>query len=94
VVVAGVLVANLLWGAVRYRFVSVTAVQLGVYLVFLKWIIGPSTAVYLYLHGETVRALLALLWPLLVMVALLAFPLRIGQIETMLMTKIGYKPRA
>lgn len=88
-VLVSVIVTNVLWAFVRYRFISVVAANLGLYFVQLKWIICPSAATYLYFHDQTTAAILALLWPLLVLV-IPGVPVKAGVLQAMVMAKFGY----
>lgn len=90
-VLVSVVVANVLWAFVRYRFISVVAANLGMYVVQLKWFICPGAAAYLYSHNQTTAAILALLWPLLVIV-IPGVPIKAGVLEAMVMEKLGYRP--
>ena len=89
-VVIGVLFANFAWAAIRHSFVSITLANWGAHFATLKWLICPATAIYLYLHGEHTRGILALIWPFLVLIAPMAPGARFGAIESLFMKKLGY----
>ena len=89
----GIILLNVLWASfVRYRFVSVKAAFWGAVVVRLKWLACPGAAIYLYLHGQMLPAILALAWPVLIFV-LGAFPTtQTGTIQKMFMAALGYQP--
>jgi hypothetical protein len=90
-VVGGVVVANLVWAAfARYRLVSVQAAYLGVLFVKLKWLAGPTSAVYLFAHGAGTLSLLALIWPLAIFLLGAVPTTQVGRIQTMFMEALGY----
>lgn len=91
-VLIGVVLANLLWAGVHHRFVSVAIASLSVHFVMLKWVICPATAAYLYFDGQITAAVLALLWPLVVLVVPGVPGARLGTIEGLFMRKLGYAP--
>ena len=90
-VLVSVVVANGLWAFIRYRFISVVAAELGVYIVKLKWLTCPGAGAYLYFHNQTTSAILALLWPLLVII-IPGVPAKVGVLQAMVMQKFGYRP--
>ena len=93
-VVAGVVLANITCAIfIRYRHVNVGAASDGVLLVRLKWIICPSMGYYFYSQGDTVTALIALFWPLLIFPLGIFTPVEAGRIQNMFMEKLGYSRR-
>ena len=90
-VLISVVVANILWALIRYRFVSVVAANVGLYFVQLKWFICPGAAAYLYFHNQTTSAILALLWPFVVII-IPGVPVKAGVLQIMVMQKLGYRP--
>ena len=90
-VLVSVVVGNVLWAFIRYRFISVVAVNLGLYIVQLKWVICPGAAAYLYFHNQTTSAILALFWPLLVII-IPGIPVKAGVLQAMVMQQFGYRP--
>src|SRR5712692_9266889 len=63
VVLGAVFGLNVFWAlTVRYRFVSVNAAFLGVFVSLLRWVVCPGAAFYLWWNDEWVRAFFALLW--------------------------------
>ena len=104
-VVVTVLVSNLLWFClVRPTLISLPMAQFGVYFVRLKWLVCPLMGIYFFFRGQTANALIALLWPVLMIVvpsipvinvlALLVLPPgSIGPVQRRFMTALGYVPR-
>lgn len=90
IVLALVIVANILWSLIRYRFMSVIAANIGMYIVHLKWFICPGAAAYLYLHNQTASALFALFWPFIVII-IPGIPVKAGVLQTMAMERFGYR---
>jgi hypothetical protein len=92
-VVVGIVILNFLWALVRRRFVSVALADLGCLFVRLKWIFGPGSAAYLFMHGDRTKAVVALLWPAVTLL-ISVFPTgQVGNIQTMFMRQLGYEPR-
>jgi hypothetical protein len=100
VVLGVVLLSNYLWVFfVRYRFVSVPAAYLGVLFIKLKWVACPGVAAYLWVVHDRFSALLALLWPVLLVIVplvpllglLIMTPGKIGHVQTAFMRELGYK---
>lgn len=101
-----VLVSNLVWRfAVTYNFVSVPLAGFGALLVRLKWLVCPVCGYHFYSTGDHVTGLIALLWPVLIIVvpmipiinllALILAPThQIGVIQKMFMTALGYEAKA
>lgn len=92
-------VATALWMLfIRHRFVSPAAAYWGALFVRLKWITCPVAAFFLWSRGSKVAAVVALLWPLVILVMpwpLMLFglgPGRVGDIQTMFMRHLGYEP--
>lgn len=95
-----VLLSNYLWVLfVRYRVVSVPAAYLGVLFVKIKWVACPGVAAYLWLVRDRVPALLALLWPIILLALPLTLPIgfiimvpgKIDRVQTMFMARLGYE---
>ncbi len=106
-VATAVLMLNYLWVfLVRYRFVNVRAAYFGAAFVRLKWIACPAAAIYLWLgKHDAAAAMMALCWPLLILVfplvplvgllgLLVMIPGQIGRVQNMFMSKLGYEPRS
>jgi len=95
----GVLVANILWAAVRYRFVSpllADAVVLPV--VILKWPLGLGIGIALFFQSHYGNAAASALWPVITMgiaylpsLILLVPPAKVGVIQKMFMGAFGYE---
>jgi hypothetical protein len=67
-VVVAVLVVTLLWRlAIATRYVSVRQVEFGPLFVALKFLICPVMAFLIWCQGDRVGAVLALLWPVAVL---------------------------
>jgi hypothetical protein len=91
VVLGAVYGLNILWAVtVRYRFVSVNAAFLGVFVSMLKLVTCPATTVYLLWNGEWLLAFFALGWPLVAAVAQAIPPAQVGVVQKQFMTKLGY----
>jgi hypothetical protein len=91
VVVIGVVIANVVWAFIRYRFVSVPLAYLGAFLVKLKWLTVPSVAVYLFLKGQRVSTIIALLWPIISFIIGIVPTTQVGRIQKMFMEELGYQ---
>lgn len=89
-----VVVANLLWGAMRYRFVSIHLAHYSSLFVRLKWITCPAMGLYFFLNDNILDALLAFFWPLIILILsfLQLSAIRYGQFERMFMSKMGFVP--
>ena len=97
------LVINLLWQNTLMKiFVSVPIAYIGVLLVHLKWIICPVSAVLLWINNYHYTALVALFWPILIVIlSYLLYPFEvmtirkigIGGMEKRFMTALGYKSK-
>lgn len=99
-----VLVCNLIWRyAITYHFVSVPLANFGALLVRLKWIVCPVCGYHFYSTGDHVTGLIALLWPVIIIVVpvipiinvviLLIVPVhQIGVVQKMFMMALGYRP--
>jgi hypothetical protein len=81
---------------VRDKLVSPKLAWWGALIVRLKWLTCPVMACVLIYKGKIGLAVLALLWPMLVLfLPLLLLPLgppRVGEIEKKLMRSLGYEP--
>jgi hypothetical protein len=108
VVVGGVVVITFLWRAVIVPFwVAPNLADVGVLFVRLKYITAPLMAYLLWQRGETLIAVVALLWPLIgpiaqwvtaPLLALLSLtPLgkasQIGPVQARLLNALGWQPR-
>src|SRR5262249_16254617 len=90
-VLGGVLGLNVLWAiSVRYRFISLSASYLGVFVTILKWVVCPAAAGYIVWKGHWAVGLLALLWPLVAIVISAIPPTQIGVLQKQFMAKLGY----
>jgi hypothetical protein len=74
---------------IRHRFVSIMLASFGPPVVVLKWVICPTAAVYLFATHQTISAVLALFWPLLVLLVPGVPGVRLGAIESLFMKKLG-----
>jgi hypothetical protein len=96
-VVLATLIATVLWVLfIRYRLVIPALAWWGAMVVRLKWVTCPLAAYILWFRGMKGAAVVALLWPLLILVMPLPLlPLgatRIGDIQKMFMQCFGYEP--
>lgn len=91
IIVLGIVIANLLWGLVRYKFVSVPLANFGCLFVRLKWFTSPAMGLYFYLNDNILNAILALSWPLvtLILLAVRFYPIELGRLERMFLEKLG-----
>jgi len=84
-------ILNILWVLfIRYRIVIVPLAYWGALFVRLKWIACPLAAFFLYRRGQTGVAVLALLWPVAVMIFGPMLAPKIGIIQEMFMQRLGY----
>ena len=102
-IAVAVYIINFLWAYfVRDRFVSVALASYGALFARLKWLACPLAGYLLFTRGRTVDAAVALLWPVIMLIAPLPeFGLllagrrtEIGKIQSRFMAAIGYKPTA
>jgi hypothetical protein len=85
-----VFLLDVLWAAVRYKFVNVTAATYAVYFVMIfKWPAGIGSAVYLFIHHSYFAGIIAVAWPL-GLCGLVGVPGKIGTVELLFARKIGY----
>jgi hypothetical protein len=93
-VVLGTVVAlNILWAfTVRYRFVSLHAAEVGVFVGYLSWLTCPIAAYFIWSNDSRGPALLALLWPLVAAVLAPIPPLQVGVVQKQFLAKLGYVP--
>ena len=91
------LVASIFWSLfVRHNRVIPPLAWWEALFVRLKWLTCPVAACVLVYRGKMWLAVLALVWPLLVLLltrplALLG-PTRVGDIQKMFMRRLGYEP--
>ena len=90
-VIATVIALNILWSTIRYSYVNITVATVACHFVVLaKWPFAIGSAIYLFIHGQFVPGLIALVWPLLA--GYITIPGKIGVIELAFAKKIGYVP--
>lgn len=90
-VVLATAVLNVLWAFfVRYRIVIVPLAYWGCLFVRLKWIACPLVASLLYRRAEVGVSVLALLWPVVVMIFGPMMAPQVGRIQEMFMRCLGY----
>lgn len=83
--------ANALWTVfIRYKFVIPAVAFWGAVIVRLKWITCPTAAYILWLKGMRAAAMMALLWPLLILIMPYGSG-QIGVIQRMFMQCLGYE---
>jgi len=88
-VLAGVVISDLLWALVRYRFVSPKLSNIGCLAVFyLARPVAIGSSIYLFVAGGYVVAILALLWPFLA--GIVCVRGQVGRIELALAKRMGY----
>jgi len=89
-VLAGVLLLDALWAAIRYRYVNVAAATFAVFFVkFAKWPAALGSAIYLFIHHSYLAGILAVAWPL-GLCGVVGVPGKIGNVELLFARKIGY----
>ena len=86
--VAPLLLLALPWPTV---LISVVVANVGLYFVQFKWFICPGAAAYLYFHNQSTSAILALLWPLIIII-IPGVPAKAGVLQALVMQKFGYRP--
>lgn len=91
-VLAVLLVLDIAWSAVRYRFISVRLASAAVLFALLRWVSSPVAAILLFTHGRWATALLALFWPFIVPVAGLVTHPPVGRLQVEFMRRLGYEP--
>lgn len=90
-VLLSVIVANILWAFVRYRFTSLAAATWGALFVRLKWLTIPTTTAYFLFYGRYWVALLALTVPLYAAVlGIFTGSFKIGISQQKFMAELGY----
>lgn len=89
---AMLVVCELAWAPVRYRFVSIRAATAAVIASSTRWVTGPGSAFLLMKHGRWVIAFIALFWPFIAPVLGMMMPPQIGRIQTQFMRRLGYEP--
>ena len=94
ILVLGVVIANLLWGAVRYKFVSVPLAYYGCLFVRLKWLSALAMGLYFYLNDNNLNAIIAVLWPLITLIlsAVQLSPILYGRLERTFLVRLGVLP--
>jgi len=93
IVVSGILVANVAWAFVRYRFVSTDLAGLPVaFVVILKWPVSIGSAACLAWQHDYPIAVLAFFWPLAVPLLGVVTPVNVGRIQSVMMKQLGYEP--
>jgi hypothetical protein len=89
-VLLAVFILDLLWTAIRYRYVNVAAATYAVIFVkFCKWPAALGSAVYLFVHHSYLPGILAVAWPL-GLCGVVVVPGKIGEVELLFARKIGY----
>jgi hypothetical protein len=86
-----VLILTILWSFIRYKYVNLTLVSLGVYFVLLKWIACPLAAIFLIIQHNYILAILSLMWP--AVASILGFFVggtKIGILQKKFMNELGY----
>ncbi|MFH1891229.1 MAG: hypothetical protein ABIK83_00935 [Candidatus Zixiibacteriota bacterium] len=94
-VVITIVALNLLWGLVRYKFVSTHLANFGCVFVRLKWISCPGMAILFYLkYDDVFLTLLSSLWPFVTLVLMLVQfgPVNLGKLQRMFMKELGLLP--
>jgi len=89
-VVAAVFCGDVIWAAIRYRYVNVAAATYAVFFVsFCKWPAAIGSAIYLFLHHRYIAGILAVAWPL-GLCGIVGVPGKVGSVELLFAQKIGY----
>lgn len=86
-----VAVFTILWTFVRYKYVNLTLLTIGSYFARLRWIICPLSAIYLFSQHQYILSVVSLCWTIISPIfSLLVGGTKIGIIQNMIMTKLGY----
>jgi hypothetical protein len=89
-VVAAVFFLDVIWAAIRYKYVNVTAATYAVFIVsFCKWPATVGSAIYLFAHHSYLAGILAIAWPL-GLCGIVGVPGKVGTVELLFAQKIGY----
>jgi hypothetical protein len=78
---------------IRYQFVNVSLAYWGCLLVRLKWIACPVAAIILFTRSQIAVGLVALFWPIIVMIVgpITSLGGQFGRIELKFMRALGYE---
>jgi hypothetical protein len=100
-VTVAVLVCNVLWWPIKHRWINLTLAELVSLLCrLLKWPISLACASYLLFHAQRVQAMVALLWPLVILLAKIpvesvmatfGWPPQVGRLQKLFMRRLGYE---
>ncbi len=82
------LLVNVVWTFIRYRYVNFYLAQMGTFFVLLKWPASILSCIYLLIERRYGLAILTLLWPLVA--GIIGIPGKVGKVELLLAKKIGY----
>ncbi len=86
-----ILAISWLWAMVRYRFVSYFIANITQYIIVLQWVVSIAMFILFIIYGDYFNAIIALLYPIIVLVLLFLVPRpKIGICQEMFMKKIGY----
>ena len=93
-VIAAVVVLNTLWrwSGIGYSYVNITAARMACLSGLAKWPFAIGSAIYLFIDRQFVPGLIALSWPLLVL--LIPSSGKFGVIELAFAKKLGYVSEA
>jgi hypothetical protein len=93
IVVGVTIVLNILWALlIRYNVVILPLAYWATFFVRLKWLAFPLAAYLQYQRGAIALAILAILWPLIVIIVGPFMPPMVGRIQMMFMKSLGYQP--
>ncbi len=93
-VAIAVVILTWVWDFVRYRFVSIVLVGVGPLVIILKWPVSIGIGIYFLTRGNYKSAVVSMLWPVITLALMWVTPTtKIGNIQTALMNKLGYKKR-
>jgi hypothetical protein len=100
-VTVAVLVCNVFWWPIKLRWINLKLAELvGLLCRLLKWPISIACAAYLLLHAERGQAIVALLWPLVILVlkipvesvmAMFGWLPQVGRLQKLFMRRLGYE---
>jgi hypothetical protein len=100
-VTVAVLVCNVFWWPIKHRWINLTLAELvGLLCRLLKWPISIACAAYLLFHAERGQAIVALLWPLVILLAKIpvesvmatfGWPPQVGRLQKLFMRRLGYE---
>jgi hypothetical protein len=100
-VITAVLFCNIIWWPIKNRWINVKLAGLvGLLCRLFKWPISIACAAYLLFRSEKGQAIVALLWPILIVLArtpvevvmsLFGWPPQVGKLQKLFLHRLGYE---